>query len=199
MFDGQFGGWLSNSLRTREAGAGAIDVTTGQLFLGFLGLGLTGFGGVLPLARHMLVERKRWLSADEFSEMLGLCQFLPGGNIINISVAVGYRFRGVAGAIAAVVGLIAAPTLIALALGAVYDRYESEPVVRHMFTGLAAAASGLLIAMAAKVAWPLWGRPVASVLALSMFAAVAILKLPMVPSLMFMLPVSIWATWKLTP
>jgi hypothetical protein len=72
----------------------------GALFVGFLGLGLIGFGGVLPLARRMLVERKRWLTPDAFTELLGLCQFLPGGNIINLSVAVGLEFRGVGGAAA---------------------------------------------------------------------------------------------------
>lgn len=183
----------------REMAPRKVTVSTWQLFTGFLGLGLTGFGGVLPLARSMLVDRRRWLTAEEFTELLGLCQFLPGGNIINISVATGYRFRGVRGAIAALVGLIAAPTIIALALGVVYDRFESEPAVRHVFTGLAAAAAGLLISMAVKVALPLWGKPVATALALITFAAVAVLKLPMIPTLIVMLPVCILATWKLAP
>ncbi|HHK8153405.1 TPA: chromate transporter, partial [Serratia marcescens] len=67
------------------------------LFLGFLWLGLIGFGGVLPMARSMLVERRRWLNAEQFTELLGLCQFLPGGNVINLSVAVGMEFRGLRG------------------------------------------------------------------------------------------------------
>jgi chromate transporter len=58
--------------------------TTGALFRGFLALGLMGFGGVLPLARRMLVEERRWLSGAEFADLLGLCQFLPGGNVINL-------------------------------------------------------------------------------------------------------------------
>src|SRR4029077_11518110 len=100
--------------------------TTFGLFKGFLILGLTGFGGVLPLARHMLVERQRWLTAAEFNELLSLCQFLPGGNIVNLSVATGLHFRGIPGAVAAIFGLIAAPTAIVLALGVVYTRYRHE-------------------------------------------------------------------------
>ena len=72
--------------------------TLGTLFLGFLGIGLAGFGGVLPLARRMIVEQRRWLTAEAFTEVLSLCQFLPGGNAINLSMAVGLEFRGVAGA-----------------------------------------------------------------------------------------------------
>lgn len=63
------------------------------LFLGFLSVGMYGFGGVLPWARRMVVEQRRWLTAAEFADLLGLCQFLPGGNIMNLTVAVGARFR----------------------------------------------------------------------------------------------------------
>ncbi len=82
----------------------------GELFAGFFILGLTGFGGVLPLARHMMVEKRGWLTGAEFTDLLGLCQFLPGGNIINMSVAVGLKFRGIPGAFASIIGLIAVPT-----------------------------------------------------------------------------------------
>ena len=109
------------------------------LFRGFLILGLTGFGGVLPLARHMVVEQRRWMTGAEFTELLSLCQFLPGGNIINLSVAIGLRFRGIPGAIAALIGLIAAPTAVVLVLGVIYARYSGERHVVHMFAGLAAA------------------------------------------------------------
>ena len=64
-----------------------------DLFRGFLGIGLTGFGGVLPWARRMVVDQRRWLSASEFLDLLALCQFLPGPNVVNLSVALGSRFR----------------------------------------------------------------------------------------------------------
>lgn len=166
--------------------------TTGELFTGFLMLGLTGFGGVLPLARHMAVEQRRWLTGAEFSELLSLCQFLPGGNIINLSVAIGLKFRGVPGAVAAIFGLIAAPTAIVIALGFIYARYRHEPQVVHMFAGLAAAAAGLLIAMAVKLAWPLRRKPLAIAIGLAIFVAIAGLHFPLVPTMLVIAPISIF-------
>jgi chromate transporter len=165
-----------------------------ELFHGFLVLGLTGFGGVLPLARHMVVEQRRWLTAAEFSETLSLCQFLPGGNIINLSVAIGLRFAGIAGAIAAIVGLIAAPVAIVLALGLIYARFRTEPHVVHMFAGLAAAAAGQLVSMAVKLALPLRRRPIAVAIALVIFAAIAVFHLPLVPTMLAVAPLSIFIT-----
>lgn len=156
----------------------------GALFKGFLGLGMMGFGGVLPLARRMLVEERHWLSPAEFTELLGLCQFLPGGNVINLSVAVGLRFRGVPGALASLTGLIAAPTAILIVLGTVYDRFRDDPHIRHLFAGLAAAAAGLLVAMAARMAWPI-RRDVGAIAVASLcFMAIAVLRLPLLPTML---------------
>ncbi len=162
-----------------------------ELFHGFLILGLTGFGGVLPMARHMVVERRRWMTGAEFSELLSLCQFLPGGNIINISVAIGLRFQGVPGSIAAISGLTAAPIAVVLVLGMIYSRYSGNPHVVHMFAGLAAAAAGLLVSMAVKLALPLWRRPVAVAIAAVIFAAITLLHLPLVPTMLVAAPLSI--------
>ena len=170
--------------------------TAPALFAGFLWLGLTGFGGVLPMARRMIVEKRCWLTGPEFTDLLGLCQFLPGGNIINLSVALGLRFRGPLGAACALGGLIAAPTAIIVALGVVYDRTRDDPHVRHLFAGLAAAAAGLLVATAVKIALPLRGRPLAMALAGLGFVAIAVLRLPLLPTLMVLLPSSVLATWR---
>jgi chromate transporter len=166
--------------------------STFGLFRGFLLLGLTGFGGVLPLARHMVVDQRRWLTAAEFTELLGLCQFLPGGNIINLSVAIGLHFRGVPGAFASLIGLIAAPIAVVLVLGVIYSRYSHEPHVVHMFAGLAATAAGLLIAMAVKLAQPLRRRPLATAVAVTVFIAITILHLPLVPTMLVAAPISIF-------
>lgn len=170
--------------------------TTGELFTGFLWLGMIGFGGVLPLSRRMIVEQRKWLTAAEFTDLLGLCQFLPGGNIINLSVAIGLQFRGVRGAFAALLGLIAAPTLIVVLLGMVYDRFQNEPHIQHMFAGLAAAAAGLLCSMAIKVAWPLRTHPVGIVIALACFIGIAVLRLPLLPTMVVLAAISIFAAWR---
>ncbi len=167
-----------------------------ELFRGFLMLGLMGFGGVLPLARHMIVEDRRWLGAREFSDLLGLCQFLPGGNIINLSVAVGMHFRGIPGALATLLGLIAAPTAIVVVLGSIYGRFQSDPHVVHMFAGLAAAAAGILVAMAFKLALPLRRQPLGLVFAAASCAAVALFHLPLVPTMLVLAPISILAARK---
>jgi chromate transporter len=166
------------------------------LFGGFLSLGLMGFGGVLPLARRMVVEDRRWLTGTEFTELLSLCQFLPGGNVINLSVALGLRFRGVPGAVAAITGLLAAPTAIVLLLGMIYDRYAADPHVRHVFAGLAAAAAGLLIATAAKIAWPIRGNPAAIAVATLCFIAIAVLRLPLLLTMVVLAALGMALAWR---
>jgi chromate transporter len=118
------------------------------LFSGFSAVGLSGFGGVLPFARRMLVDERRWLSAEQFTTQLGLCQFLPGPNVVNLAVLVGKRYQGLAGAIVAPLGLLAGPLLIVLLLALLYDRYGSLPVAQSMLRGIAAVGCGLLFAMA---------------------------------------------------
>lgn len=169
--------------------------TCRQLFTGFLTLGLIGFGGVLPLARSMLVDRRRWLSAEAFTELLGLCQFLPGGNIINLSVAVGLEFRGVAGAVSALLGLILGPTAVVVGLGVVYERYQDDPVLQHFFAGLAAAAAGLLVATAVKMLLPLGRRALALGVVALCVLAIAVLRTPLLPTMLLLAPLSILAVW----
>ncbi len=172
--------------------------TSGQLFYGFLMLGLTAFGGALPLARRMVVERHGWLTGPEFTELLGLCQFLPGGNIINLSVALGMKFRGVRGAFAALLGLIAAPSVIVVMLGMVYDRFQNDPHVQHLFAGMAAGAAGLLISMAVKIAVPMFKSRdwVTGLVAGVCFVAVAVLRVPLLPTMLILTPLSILLVWR---
>jgi chromate transporter len=171
--------------------------TSRQLFLGFLGLGMTAFGGALPLAHRMIVERQRWLSEAEFVELLGLCQFLPGGNIINLSVALGMRFRGIKGALASILGLIAVPSVVVVLLGMLYQHYQNDPSIKHLFAGLAAAAAGLLVQMAVKIALPLRKNLVLAAIAVLCFVAIAWLRVPLLWILLVMTPVSVIVTIKL--
>jgi len=130
----------------------------GALFSGFFQAGIIGFGGVLPFARRLMVEKWEWLTAAEFNDLFSLCQFMPGANIVNMSFAFGARHQGVSGALSAVAGLLAAPMAIVLALGALYARFGGIPVVQHGLAGLAAAACGLVAATAVKIAWPVVRR-----------------------------------------
>jgi len=166
------------------------------LFMGFFTIGLCGFGGVLPWARRMIVEQRRWMTATEFTEVLGLCQFLPGGNIINVSVAVGARFAGAPGSIVAFMGLMAAPVAVVIGLGFLYDRYGGLPAVAHGFAGLAAVASGLVLANALKIGAPLRSRPLGIGIALTTFVAIALLRWPLPPVLLVMAGASIVLCWR---
>ena len=161
------------------------------LFSGFFGIGMLGFGGVLPWARRMVVEQRGWLTPSEFTDLLALCQFLPGPNICNMSVALGARFRGLAGAASCFAGLMAAPSVIVLLLGLIYDRFADVPAVQHGFAGLAAAASGLIIAMAVKIAAPLRGNWPGIFIAVLAFIAIALLRTPLLPTLAVLAPCSV--------
>ncbi|ACC73530.1 chromate transporter [Paraburkholderia phymatum] len=166
--------------------------TTREIFMGFLGLGLTSFGGALPLARRTIVDQHRWLNAAEFTDLLGLCQFLPGGNVINLSVALGMKFRGWRGALAGILGLIAGPSLVVIALGVLYEHTQNDPHIKHLFAGLAAAAAGLLVAMAVKILMPLRHDPRAATIAALGFVAIALLRFPLLPTMLVLTPLSIF-------
>jgi chromate transporter len=168
-----------------------------ELFAGFFTIGVCGFGGVLPWARWMIVEKRRWMTAAEFADLLGLCQFLPGGNIINVSIAVGARFRGMAGSAAAFVGLMAAPMAIVIALGVFYDRYSGLPMVHRAFAGLAATAAALVLATALKIATPLRSRPAGVAIAVVTVIAIAILRWPLAPVLVGMTALSMLLAWRI--
>jgi chromate transporter len=171
------------------------EVTLGALFFGFLRIALSGFGGVLAWARWLIVEQRRWLSDPDFTNVLSLCQFLPGPNIVNVSIYVGGHFRGPLGALAAFSGLMGAPTAIVLVLGALYAHFGDAAVVRGAFTGISAAAAGLVIAMGLKMAAPYRGRPIGLAFGLLAFGAVGVLRFPLIAVLAVLAPLSVAVAW----
>ena len=122
-----------------------------ELLLAFNRLALQGFGGVLPIAQHELVERRRWLSKAEFLELLSLGQVLPGPNIVNVSLMFGHRHFGWRGAAAALLGLTLVPTVIVLLLVVLYGRFNEFAPVAGALRGMAAVAAGLVLAMGFKL------------------------------------------------
>ena len=158
------------------------------LFTGFMQLGLMGFGGVLPLAHRIIVEEKKWIGESKFTDLLGVCQLLPGGNIINMSVAIGMQFQGVKGALCSVLGLISAPTAIVLIIYQVYERFAYLAAVQHMIQGLAAAAAGLLFATGLKMLRPI----LKSYLTIFTFVFMLLIKLPLALTLVILLAINIF-------
>jgi len=168
------------------------------LFLGFMRIAAFSFGGVLPWARFVLVERRRWLSAEEFTDTLALCQLLPGPNIVNMSVAIGARFHGPWGSLAAISGLMLLPIAIVLVLATLYGRYEHVPAVSRALGAMAAAAAGLVVAMAVKLAEPMLRRRFwfTAAFVAATFAAAAVLRLPLWPVILVLAPLAIVAGWR---
>ena len=168
------------------------------MFLAFLGVGLSGFGGVLPFARRMLVDRKGWMTELDFTETLSLCQSLPGPNIVNLSVVVGSRYAGVKGALACLAGLIVAPVAIVIVLAALNDRFGAIGRAPDMLLALGAAAAGLVAATVAKIARPvLDARPWTAVPVIGLvFAGVALLRLPLPMVVAAAAPLSLALVWR---
>jgi chromate transporter len=173
----------------------ALSVSTSELFFSFMKVGMSGFGGVMPFARRMLVEERRWLTEHEFTEVLSLSQFLPGPNIINLSIIVGSRFAGPAGSFAASLGLMLMPFLIVLALAALYARFDALPAVRGATAAVSSAATGLIVAMGLKMARPLATSGWQVAIAALGFAAVALYRVPLLWALLVIAPVSVAFAW----
>ena len=161
------------------------------LFLAFLKVGVTGFGGVMPFAHRMLVHKERWLTEREFMNLLALCQFLPGPNIVNLSIIVGRQFDGPRGACAAFTGLILMPMVIILILGALYGTFGHVGFIKGAFGGVASAAAGLVIAMAVRIGSSIRTSAWQMVVAAIVFVLVALLRLPLVWVLAGTVPIAL--------
>jgi chromate transporter len=167
------------------------------LFVAFAQISLSGFGGVLVFARRAIVERHRWMTADEFNETYALCHFLPGPNIVNLSVVFGSRFRGVPGAIAAFAGLLGPPVAVVTILAAVYARFGEIDGLRRILAGVSCAAVGLLMSAVLRMMMPLIKRRdvVGLVVLVAVFSAIGLLHLPLQAVLLVAIPLSIAITF----
>jgi chromate transporter len=168
-------------------------VSKRELFLGFLKIGLLGFGGIAPWARHVIIEERRWLTEKEFAAILGIGQILPGPNTMNASVMIGDRFQGVGGALACLLGQMAMPLVIITSLAVVYQRYAAVPEVKAALIGAAAGAAGLVLGTALKMAQKIKPAPLGLLGGLIAFAAVGLFTWPLVPVVAVLVPLSVAA------
>jgi len=167
------------------------------LFVAFAKMSLAGFGGVLVFARRAIVEQHRWMTADEFNETFALCHFLPGPNIVNLSVVFGSRFRGIAGGFAAFAGLVGPPVVVVTILAALYARFGEVEALRRILSGVSCAAVGLLIAVVFRMMMPLVRKRdlVGLVLLAAVFIAIGVSRLPLPAVLLVAIPLSIAITF----
>jgi chromate transporter len=168
-----------------------------QVFIAFSVISLSGFGGVLYWSRRMMVEERKWLTAEEFNEAYALCNFLPGPNIVNFSVVFGRQIAGTSGALVALVGLLGPPFAMVTFFGFLYAYYGTIDSLQRMFGGVAAAAAGLTLSTSVKMLQPLikegFGTP--HVMALAAFAGVGVLRWPIYWVLVVLIPISIAVAW----
>ena len=170
-------------------------VTPYDLFSGFLRMALCGFGGVLYWARRVSVEERRWLSESEFVDVMSMCQFMPGPNTLNLAMVLGLRFCGWRGALAGFAGLMVAPFLIVIAMGALYTSYGELPAVQSMLRGVAAVAAGMLLSMGLKMAMVARIRNVLALVGIVAFVAVALIRIPLVQVLQVLAPSGVALAW----
>lgn len=151
------------ALNTRPTSPGSAATRTPRspfdLFVTFSVLALQGFGGVLAVAQRELVDRKGWLSREQFVEAYSVAQLLPGPNVVNLSLMLGDQFFGWRGAFAALAGMLLAPLLIVISLAASYNILSDQPMVAGALRGMGAVAAGLMIAMALKLSVTLRRNP----------------------------------------
>jgi chromate transporter len=167
------------------------------LFIAFCLISVSGFGGVLYWSRRMMVDERKWMTAEEFNEAYALCNFLPGPNIVNFSVVFGRQVGGTLGALVALLGLLGPPFLLVTLLGVLYAYYGEIAALQRILAGVAAAAAGLTISTGLKMAAPLLReRPgFAHVLALAAFLAVGIVRWPIYWVLGVLIPCGIAVAW----
>lgn len=154
-----------------------------DLFLSFNWLALQGFGGVLAIVQRELVEKKKWLTPEEFLEDWAVAQVLPGPNVINLSVMIGDRYFGLRGAAAALAGMLTVPLVVILALAVLYAHFAANPQVAGALRGMGAVAAGLIAATGIKLLPALRRHPLGFGLCLgfvaAVFAAIAWLRIPL--------------------
>lgn len=154
-----------------------------DLFISFTVLALQGFGGVLAIAQRELVERKRWMTNEEFVEEWAVAQIMPGPNIINLCIMIGGRHFGLRGALAALAGMLLAPMVIVLLIALLYAQYASHPGVIGALRGMGAVAAGLIVATGLKLFPSLrksaLGLGTCVAFGVACFVAVALLRWPL--------------------
>lgn len=168
-------------------------VTLAKLFGVFALIGVTSFGGgIVAYLRHALVEKEKWLDAEEFMAALEISQTLPGLNSTNMSVIVGRKLRGAAGALVATLGMVLPGAVIVTALGFAYVALRHDPKVAVVLAGVAAAAVGLLLQVTLKIGWKQLIRPRDLVFVIVVFVLVGFFHVSLLVTLVTVAPLAIW-------
>ncbi len=181
--------------RSPTVGSPLAGVSRGALFAGFLKMGLLGFGGVLPWARRVMVDERGWLDDREFAELIGLCQVLPGPNVVNLAVIIGARCQGLAGSVIALTAILFIPVGLMLLIAMFYASLAHDVLARNAIAGASAAAAGLILGTALRLLIQT-RPPVRGMLAGgSAFVFVGVLQWPLLWVIPVLICVAIAAEW----
>jgi chromate transporter len=174
----------------------AAPPSLGGLAACFLQIALSSFGGGLSAwTRRIVVERRAWMTDEQFLSALTISRLFPGPNQVNMAIFIGVRFRGLAGALAALAGLLGVPLIILLTLGYAYFHFHTVPALQATLTGVVAAAAGMALSMGVKILGNYWRQPDALLFGAAAFAAVSVwhIRLPLV--VLVLTPLAMWWYW----
>ncbi|QNK66785.1 chromate transporter [Variovorax sp. PAMC26660] len=174
-----------------------------DLFVSFTWLALQGFGGVLAIVQREMVEKKKWLTPEQFLEDWAVAQVMPGPNVINLALMIGDRYFGLRGALAALAGMLTIPLVVILALAVLYAHYAGNPQVAAALRGMGAVSGGLIAATGIKLVPQLRKHPLGFAVCLAImalvFLAITVLKIPLGWVLLVLGGVACVWTWRKIP
>ncbi|ANI99509.1 hypothetical protein A8O14_05030 [Polynucleobacter wuianus] len=176
-----------------EPSAQALEPTLYELFIQFLIIGAVSFGGgIIAYERILLIDKRKWLSTDEFMGFLAISQTMPGLNSVNLAVLAGDHLRGIWGAVVSVIGLIMPGSAFVLIVGIAYTNNNDHPLANMLLTGIAAGACGLLAAITYRIGDQHWKHLKSLVIIACTFGLMSIAKLSLPIVLLIMAPISIY-------
>ena len=162
-----------------------------DLLFGFAMVGMIGFGGISNALFHVVVDKRKWLTAEEYTMTFGLAQILPGASPINTSIMIADRFQGLVGIVCAICGLLCVPLISLIVLAIIYDRFADVPEVRYGTIASVAAAAGLSFGTALKASFRVLRSASAIILAVVSFGAIGVLRVPMIPAMIVLMIVAL--------
>jgi chromate transporter len=164
-----------------------------DIFIQFAIIGAISFGGgIIAYERILLVDKRKWLSSDEFMAYLAISQTMPGLNSVNMAVLAGDHLRGILGAITATIGLILPGSLFVLGMGVLYSAASDHPLANLILLGIAAAASGLLAAVTYRIGDDNWRQLKSLLIIVATFLLMSVAKLSLPLVLLIMAPIAIY-------
>lgn len=147
-----------------------------ELYLAFLRIGAVNFGGgyaMLPLLQQDLVDKRDWTTSEELMDYFAIGQCTPGIIALNVSTFIGYKQRGVAGALATTAGFLTVPIFLILVIAMFLQNFAELAVVQHAFAGIRVCVCVLIINSVLR----LWKKAIVNRLALGLYLAILLLML----------------------